>query len=150
MNNKMKVITLNGLLAKCYDAEKGYKEAAEIVEAGHLKSLFHEFAQQRYDFGQQIKKMIRKIGGEVEKGGTLEAGAHRIWMELKAKISSNEESAILEEVKRGEELALDYYNKAIEDLDAPSEALDAVVNQRNQIRSTITRIENMMPAYQQS
>ena len=39
---------LNDLLEKNYDAEKGYKFAAEKVKNTKLKSFFSERAQERY------------------------------------------------------------------------------------------------------
>ena len=52
MSNK-----LNELLEKNYDAEKGYKKAAENVENTKLKQFFNEQAQKRYDFGHEIKTL---------------------------------------------------------------------------------------------
>lgn len=53
MSNK-----LNDLLEKNYDAEKGYKKAAEKVENTELQQFFNEQAQKRYDFGHELKTEI--------------------------------------------------------------------------------------------
>ena len=57
MSNK-----LNELLEKNYDAEKGYKKAAEIVDSPKLKSFFEEQAQNRYDF---VSSDLRKLSPTV-------------------------------------------------------------------------------------
>lgn len=147
MNNDKQIKVLNDLVAKCYDAEKGFKEAAEDVKSTNLKQMFTEYSTQRYNFGHELKSLIKSLGGEVDKGDTIAAKIHRTWMELKSAIASNEEKNILEEVIRGEEHALEHYQEALDELDAGSIAFNTVVNQRNQIRSVISRVQNLLPAY---
>lgn len=141
---------LNEILAKCYDAEKGYKEAADKVEDPKLKSLFREYAQQRYDFGHQIKNEIRSLGGEVDKGDTLAAKAHRVWMDIRSALSGDDESAVLKEAIRGENNALENYNDAIEDMPTTSSAYRLLVDQRNQVRTALNRLEQLLPAYDEN
>jgi uncharacterized protein (TIGR02284 family) len=150
MNNEKQVKALNDLLAKCYDAEKGFKEAAEDVKSDNLKQMFREYATQRFNFGHELKGLIRNFGGDPDKGDTIAAKMHRAWMDLKSAVASNEEKNILEEVVRGEENALEHYQEALDELDPGSIAFNTVVNQRNQIRSVITRVKNLLPAYAES
>lgn len=147
MDNKKQVKALNDLLEKSYDAEKGFKDAAENVKAPHLKEMFKEYANQRYQFGHELKGLITSLGGEIDKGDSVASKMHRAWMDLKSAVASNEEKNILEEVKRGEKHALDSYEEALEDLTPASAAFNTVVEQRNQIRTAISRVENLIPAY---
>ena len=57
---------LNDLLERTYDAEKGFKKAAENVDHQGLKNYFRSKAQERYDFGHQIKNEIKAFGQEIE------------------------------------------------------------------------------------
>ncbi len=148
MNRENQVDVLNDLLAKSYDAEKGYREAADDVQAAHLKQMFREYSQQRNNFGRELKGIITSLGGEVEKGDTIASKLHRAWMDVKSAISSNEERNILEEVKRGEKNALSNYEDALEKLDAGSEAYNTVFRQSNQIREAISRAESILPVYE--
>merc|ERR1711974_557282 len=100
MSNK-----LNELLTKNYDAEAGYKKAAEIVENPQLKQFFETQAQHRYDFGYELKTEIRNVGGTPDKGTSFTGDAHRTWMSMKDTFTSSDEENILEEVKRGEKTA---------------------------------------------
>lgn len=106
---------LNELLEKNYDAEAGYKSAAENVESTNLKSFFQERAQDRYSFGQDLKAEIKSYGKEPDKGTSWKGDAHRTWMNLKSTFSSNNEKAILEEAIKGEKAALKEYNKIIDE-----------------------------------
>ena len=60
MDNEKIVNILNELLTKNYDAERGYKEAAEKVQNISLKGYFENQSKNRYDFGHEIKSLISK------------------------------------------------------------------------------------------
>lgn len=54
MHNDDKIISkLNELLEKNYDAEKGYKKAAEDIKNAQLQDFLQSHSQQRYDFGHE-------------------------------------------------------------------------------------------------
>lgn len=137
MNNQSEIDVLNDLIAKNYDAEYGFKEAAEDVESPELKSSFLRYSSQRNQFGHELKALINSMGGEVDKGDTLASKLHRAWMDLKSAIASNEEKNILEEVQRGESNALSHYEEALKKLDISSPAYSTVSKQCELIRDSI-------------
>lgn len=151
VKDKSKIVEeLNDILAKCYDAEKGYKEAALAANTIALKSMFKEYAQQRYDFGHEIKREIKSLGGEVDKGGTLAGTLHRAWMDFRASITDNDEMAILNEAIRGENNALDNYRDAMADIPVTSSVYTTLISQRNQIRSALDRLEKLVPVFDEA
>lgn len=112
--DKNKIVSdLNTLLTRNYDAEKGYHNAADDVKDVDLKRLFEVYSDQRYHFGHDIKGEIKKLGGELDKGDSVKAKAHRTWMDLKTAISSDKKEAVLEECITGEEKALKDYRETI-------------------------------------
>ncbi len=147
MDRRDQVDVLNDLLSKSYDAEKGFKEAAEDVNSPHLKELFLKYASQRTAFGSELKSLITSPGGEVDKGDTIASKLHRVWMDLKSALASNEEENILEEVKRGESNALAHYEEALEELDSTSIAYETVARQRNEIRESISKADSLENVY---
>jgi uncharacterized protein (TIGR02284 family) len=153
MSNRKKAVNeqideLNDILAKSYDAEKGYKEAADEVESTELKKFFSEYAKQRYEFGHQIKDEIRNLGGEIKKGDTIASKLHRTWMDIRSTFTSNDESAILKEAIRGEKNALSNYEDSLKEMPITSSAYKTLVSQRNQIRTALDRLEQLAPVYQ--
>ena len=148
MEKTKKIELLNDLIAQCYNSEKGYKNAVEQVDDTSLEKLFKENAKQRYDFGHEIKDLIRNLGGEIEKGDTIPGKLHRTWMDLRSALSSNDEKAVLEEVKRGEKNAISHYEEAIEAFPKDSEAYKILVDQRNRINNSIKRVDQLIPQYQ--
>lgn len=134
---------LNNLLEKNYDTEKGYKYAAENVNNPELKSFFNERAQERYDFGHELKSEIRNFGESPEKGSSFTGDVMRSWMNLKSHISSNKEEAILEETIRGEKAAVEEYNEVMKDVDMPASTQNVLMKQRNAITAALNKVQSL-------
>ena len=137
---------LNNLLEKTYDAEKGYKKAAENVEHKPLKNFFNRKAQERYDFGHELKSEIKTFGQEIDKGGSVAGTAHRAWMDVKALFSNDNAESMLEEAIRGEKSCLDEYCDVLNEASLPSTTKDVLNRQKNSIQSdlsTINRLEDL-------
>ncbi|WP_044403715.1 PA2169 family four-helix-bundle protein [Lacinutrix sp. Hel_I_90] len=134
---------LNELLERTYDAEKGYKKAAENVDHAGLKKYFSKQAQQRYDFGHELKEEIKSFGQEVDKGGSLTGSAHRAWMDIKAMFSNENEESMLEESIRGEKAAIDDYGDVLEDASLPMSTKNVLVKQKGKIETSLSRIKRL-------
>ncbi len=130
---------LNTLLEKNYDAEAGYKKAAEDVKNPMLKTYFQSRAQDRYDFGHEIKEEIRSYGKEPDKGTSLTGDLHRAWMDLKSAFSSDKEEAILEEAIRGEKAAVEDYNEIINDREVSPSTSNILIKQRNSVEEALVK-----------
>lgn len=137
MSNK-----LNELLEKNYDAEAGYKKAADLVENPQLKQFFEKQAQHRYDFGHELKTEIRNVGGTPDKGTSTTADAHRAWMSIKDTFSANDEESILEEVERGEKAAVEEYKEVMSDTTLPPSTKGIISNQVSNIENTLRNVKN--------
>lgn len=134
---------LNDLLERTFDAQKGFKKAAANTEHPGLKSYFESKAQQRYDFGHELKTEIISFGQEVDKGDSLAGKAHRTWMDIKALFASDNEEAMLEEAIRGEKAAVEEYNDVLEDTSLPSSTLSILRNQKAAIESGLAKIKTL-------
>ncbi len=137
---------LNDLLEKTYDAEKGFKKAAENVEHTGLKNYFNQKSQERYDFGHELKNEIKAFGQEVDKGGSTTGAAHRTWMDIKALFSSDNKESMLEEAIRGEESAVEEYDDILSETNLPNSTQVLLMQQKNKIMtglSSIRRLEDL-------
>ena len=147
MNNSEIINVLNNLLARTYDAENGYKEAAENVESLSLSQTFKANAAQRYTFGHEIKDCIKAFGGTPNKGQTLEGKIHQVWMDIRSAFASNDDTAILKEVERGETDALEAYNEALNILPKDTAEFDRIDAQRKQIEQVIQKMRGLVPVF---
>ena len=130
---------LNELLAKTYDAEKGYKMAAEKAEMPSVKKFLSDKVRQRGTFAQELKSEIMEYGQLPEDGGTLAGDVHRGWIQLKAALSSNQTEQILEEVERGEKASLESYDTILQDKETilPPSTERLLTKQRNAIQAAL-------------
>lgn len=139
--------TLNNLITTLYDGENGYKEAAEEVDSASLAARFRQLAAQRYNFGHEIKPLIKQFGGEVDKGGSTAASLHRVWMDLKSAVSGNDEKAILNECIRGEESAVRSYAEALEGDILTGNTREVVSRQMDILTSSVADLRKLVDSY---
>ncbi len=134
---------LNELLEKNYDAEKGYKLAAEKVQNQQLKSFFTRQAQERNTFGHDLKSEIRNFGEDPDKGGSLAGDAHRSWMNLKASLSGDKDEAVLEEAIRGEKAAVEEYEDILKESEIPASTGNLLMKQKNSIVAALNEVKTL-------
>ncbi|WP_300433948.1 PA2169 family four-helix-bundle protein [Christiangramia sp.] len=134
---------LNELLEKNYDAEKGYKLAAEKVKDERLKNFFSQRAQERYDFGHELKSEIKNFGETPNKGSSLAGDAHRSWMNLKASLSSDKDESILEETIRGEKAAVEEYEDILKESEIPASTGNILMKQKNAIVASLNEVKTL-------
>jgi len=134
---------LNDLLEKTYDAEKGFKKAAEHTDNAPLQSYFQRKAQERYDFGHELKSEIKTFGQEVDKGGSLAGAAHRTWMDVKAFFSADDAESMLEEAIRGEKAAIEEYEDVLKETSLPSTTSALLAKQKLKIADGLATIKHL-------
>ncbi|WP_026755426.1 PA2169 family four-helix-bundle protein [Sediminibacter sp. Hel_I_10] len=134
---------LNELLERTYDAEKGFKNAAENVDHAALKSYFSQKAQERYNFGHELKSEIKSFGQNIDKGGSVSGTLHRTWMDVKALFSGDNEESMLEEAIRGEKAAVDEYQEVLGESSLPSSTKSLLTSQKNTIESGLANIKSL-------
>ncbi|KPM32128.1 Hypothetical protein I595_1777 [Croceitalea dokdonensis DOKDO 023] len=134
---------LNDILEKTYDAEKGYKKAAENTDNLNLRTFFLKKSNQRKDFGQALKTEIDKFGEEADKGGSAAGALHRAWMDTKAFFSSDEAESMLEESIRGEKAAVNEYEDVLNDTNLPTSTATVLRQQLNAINNDLNKIKRL-------
>jgi uncharacterized protein (TIGR02284 family) len=97
------ISTLNSLIATTIDSVDGYTEAAKDSDDGRYTGLFTSRASERRAVASSLQQAVRALGGEPEDDGTILAGAHRIFVNLKAAVTGKDDKAIVSEVERGED-----------------------------------------------
>ncbi len=134
---------LNDLLEKTYDAEKGFKKASENVENPYLKSYFDNKAQERYNFGHELKQEIKAFNQDVDKGGSVTGKLHRGWMDVKNLFSSDNAESMLEEAIRGEKSAVSEYNEVLSETNLPRSTKSILEAQKSTIESGLSKIRSL-------
>ena len=141
MNKENIISGLNDLLAKNYDAERGYNNAAQKTDNPILKSFYRSKASNRYSYGHQIKDILRGMGAEIDKGTSIAGDLHNAWINFRNIFSFNTEEAILDEVERGEEASLNEYDDFLENNEVSDQIRQVITYQRNNIARALNKVD---------
>jgi uncharacterized protein (TIGR02284 family) len=113
MDYTKEIATLNDLIQTCRDGENGFRTAAQGVKDQHVKALFERFSRQRGEMVRELQQQVRALGGTPDESGSVSASLHRGWMNIKSLVTGNDDSAIIAEAERGEDVAKSAYQKAL-------------------------------------
>lgn len=111
--------TLNDLLENARDGEYGFTTSAEHATSSDIKTLLQRHAEECRAAATELRAQIIALGGKADEGGTASGALHRGWVAVKAKLSTYDDKAVLEEVERGEDTAVARYRKALK-VDLPA------------------------------
>lgn len=107
--------TLNGLIATTLDSADGYEAAAKDSADGRFTSRFLARAAERRQVVSDLQAEVARQGGNPEDDGTVLAGAHRVFLDLKAAVTGKDDKAIVNEVERGEDHIKAKFESAMQD-----------------------------------
>lgn len=127
-------VVINDLIVINNDRYEGYKTAAEETKEADLKSLFTEFSQQSKGFSEELRK-FSSPEDQPKRDETKNTGKlYRVWMDIKAAVTSKDRKAILSSCEFGEDIAKKHYQEALEHPEGvPSEALEIIRRQSSAI-----------------
>lgn len=134
---------MNGLLEKNYDAEKGFKKAADNAKHSGLKSYFTNKAKERYDFGHELKSELKSFNHQTDDVGNILGAAHCSWMEVKSWFSVDGDEAMLEESIKGEKASVNEYNEVLNDAELPDTTKEMLEIQKNTIEHSLINIKRL-------
>ena len=127
--------TLNSLIATTIDSVDGYRSSAEAVESPRFAELFTARAGERSSVAEQLRAEVRRLGGNPEDDGTLLAGGHRAFLNLKAAVAGRDDEAIVDEVERGEDHIKSKYEEALADDSLSPECRSLIETAYGSVRS---------------
>lgn len=142
-----KIDTVNSLIIINNDRSEGYMKAAEEVKDSELKSLFTKFSEQSKTFSNELRKFV-PASEEPKSDETKNTGKlFRLWMDIKAAVTSNNRKAILSSCEFGEDAAKKEYKDALENSqNLPAEAMTVITKQNSEILKSHDLIKSMRDA----
>lgn len=114
-NQSHEISRLNNLIVTAVDSVDGYEEAAKNTEAARFSAMFKDRAAERQAVLVDLRKEVTRLGGEPEDDGTMLAGAHRVFVNLKSVVSGQDDKAIIDEIEQGEDHIKAKFETALED-----------------------------------
>jgi uncharacterized protein (TIGR02284 family) len=107
--------TMNDLIKATIDSVDGYRSAAGDANSNQFQAIFQERANERQNVADELRQHVRALGGEPEDDGSILAGAHRVFMNLRDAITGLDDQAVVAEVERGEDYIKAKFETALED-----------------------------------
>ncbi|MDX5445909.1 MAG: PA2169 family four-helix-bundle protein [Zoogloeaceae bacterium] len=130
MDTKGTISVLNDLIETSKDGEAGFVECADDVGSARLKTLFTDRARECATAAAELQQLVLALGGKPERDTSLSGDLHRRWVGLKELVTGKDDTAILNECERGEDVAKKKYKEALEK-DLPAD-IRAVVERQYQ------------------
>lgn len=140
------ISTVNGLIQTCKDGQEGFKHAAEGVQNSDLKTFFYELGQQRSQFAGQLQELVRELGGDPENSGSFSGVLHRGWLDIKSIVTGKDDSAILNECERGEDIAKNAYKDALEQ-PLPADVASIVQTQYTNVQAAHDKVKALRDSF---
>lgn len=129
MDTQDTIDRLNDLIEVCKDGEYGFRSCAEHTRSTELKQLLERHADECRKGAQELQTLVVRAGGRPEEGGSASGAMHRGWVSVKGTLAGYSDKAMLEEVERGEDVAIERYRDALQNAALPAE-MRAIVEQQ--------------------
>ncbi len=148
-NNNHVVDSLKNLIQINNDRIQGYITAAKETEESDLKSLFSEMLNTSQECRRELTDAVVKLGGTPVEGTTTSGKLYRVWMDVKAALTSKDRTAILNSCEFGEDAALKTYETELNGdalNNGNSEYTTLVQQQRSKIKAEHDKIKQLRDA----
>ncbi|WP_296445256.1 PA2169 family four-helix-bundle protein [Rhodoferax sp. UBA5149] len=135
------VSTLNSLIELNRDAQKGFQEAAEKIDAPQIKTFCFEQSRSRAQFVGELQTLVHSLGDEPDNTGTVSGALQRGWMDLKSALGGGDR-AILAATETSEDHAVNAYKKALAKT-LPSDVRDIVERQFQSVQQAHDKVKTL-------
>lgn len=115
MTNETVIDALNTLLVINNDRIEGYDTAAKETEEADLKDLFHNCMNTSATCKAKLIAEVHLLGGTPDEGTRMTGKFFRVWMDVKAFLTSKDRVLILNSCEFGENVAIDAYKAVLTD-----------------------------------
>jgi uncharacterized protein (TIGR02284 family) len=127
MSTDHDIKTLNSLIETVIDSADGYTEAANAAEGSRFAEIFHRRGAERLELTTRLQGKVLALGGTPEDDGTTLASAHRMFLNLRNSMSSDD-TTIVDQVEAGE----DHIKHKFEDAQRDREVSPAIMADINE------------------
>jgi uncharacterized protein (TIGR02284 family) len=147
MQNSHDIKTLNSLIETTLDSADGYAEAAKDAKSQSLTALFRDRSAERRQVASTLQQRVLLLGAEPEKDGTVLASAHRMFVNLRASLTSNDNKAVVDEVERGEDHIKAKFEDAMEDKDVSPDTKAVITDVYTSVRNGHDQMRDIKHAF---
>jgi len=136
------IATMNHLIETCKDGEHGFRTCADGVKSARVKRLLDGAAQRCAEAAAELEAKVRGLGGDSVESGSVTGSLHRAWINIKSTIPGMDETAVLAECERGEDIAKRAYETALEK-DLPADVRAIIARQYQGVKMNRDRVRKV-------
>ncbi|MEZ4616086.1 MAG: PA2169 family four-helix-bundle protein [Caldilineaceae bacterium] len=104
--------TLKHLITLNYDSVGAYEMAADLLKNEQYVQICREYVEQRNHFIDELSHLISEYGAEAPDVESMAGLMQDVWMNIRNIVSGND-TAVIVECDRGDELAIEHYHDAL-------------------------------------
>ncbi len=148
--NEKLVEVLNDLVLINNDRIEGYEKAVTETEDKDvdLKGIFKKMEDQSRAYVAELSNAITSMGGTVETGTSGLSKVHRVWMDVKATLSTNERESVLATSEFGEDAAQKAYKEALaSDAEMSADVRQMITSQQESLKTSHDTIKKLRDAH---
>ncbi|GAB2776270.1 hypothetical protein GCM10027275_19280 [Rhabdobacter roseus] len=136
---------LENLIKLNADRIEGYTRAQEDTENPELKRLFSFYSDQSHHFKAELNSEMINYGGLIPPENTFLGQIHKVWLDLKASMTSPNTGSILDSCEFGENAIIQEYDKLLtsEEVILPIELRHVIARQQQDIKVACERIHSL-------
>jgi uncharacterized protein (TIGR02284 family) len=144
MTNDDVISVLNDLIQTSKDGEEGFRTCAEDSNQrdAQFKMFFEERSRGCAAAALELQELVRALGGDPAKHGSVSGNVHRQWLNIKSMITGKDDEAVLNECERGEDTALKSYREALQK-DLPANIRMVVERQYQGVLANHDRVKSL-------
>jgi len=139
---------LNDLIETTIDSADGYAEAATDSRSSRFSLTFRERASERRQLATRLQQQVEALGGTAEDEGSALASAHRLFTSLHKSLDND--SAVVDEVERGEDHIKHMFEDALDDDDVSPPTRALIADAYRSVRSGHEQMRDLKQAAQRT
>jgi uncharacterized protein (TIGR02284 family) len=135
--------TLETLTTTLIDSVNGYRDAAQNAEGTKFQELFRRNADERSRIVEELRSEIRRLGGNAPDDGSFLGATHQRFLDLKAAVTGRDDTAIINEVERGEDYLKEKFEAALNASDTSPETRSIIERAYQSVRQGHDQISSL-------
>lgn len=133
---KESIDLLNDLIETSKDGQEGFETSAEDIKNPAIKQFFVTRAADCGAAVAALQTKVQSLGGKPETSSSVSGTLHRAWVDFKSLVTGKSDEAILNEVERGEDVALKAYKEALQKATEKRLSADVISLIQDQLQGT--------------
>jgi len=137
--------SLQDLIYRLQDAEKGYQELSKASSNTLVRQWLDKYAKERHSMHGVLEDEMKKLGGNPDVDTTFLGELHRMFIDIKINNTGvdNEFIAIINEIERGATTLISDYHKVLADVDMAPELVNTLMDQKTLIQNELNTLTGL-------